>query len=129
MLGIFSWHVSLSYYPFDRQLFPITGDFKDELFGKFFAALDKVNFFKISPDGVEDPAQVAKATKLFSDALMVCTILSCIMQVTVFLCGSKILTCVRVTAWIGTNTIEYILKTFACLHTALMYNSQIWNQI
>lgn len=48
----------------------IGGDLKDELLGKFFAGLDKINFFKTSSDGVEDPAQVAKASKLFDDALM-----------------------------------------------------------
>lgn len=52
---------------------PMTGgDSKDELLGKFFAALDKINFFKTSQDEVEDPAQLAKATKFFNDALMVC---------------------------------------------------------
>lgn len=42
---------------------------KDELFGKFLAALDKINFLKTSPGGVDDPVQVAKAIQFFNDAL------------------------------------------------------------
>lgn len=49
------------------------GGCRDELFSKFFAALDKINFFKTSPNGVEDSAQVAKATELFNDVLTVMT--------------------------------------------------------
>ncbi|KAH7663629.1 small glutamine-rich tetratricopeptide repeat-containing protein alpha protein [Dioscorea alata] len=41
---------------------------KDELFGKFYAALDRSNFFLTSQGEVEDPAQVAKATRFFDDA-------------------------------------------------------------
>ncbi|XP_020247418.1 small glutamine-rich tetratricopeptide repeat-containing protein-like isoform X2 [Asparagus officinalis] len=48
----------------------VLGGCRDELFSKFFAALDKINFFKTSPNGVEDSAQVAKATELFNDVLM-----------------------------------------------------------
>ncbi|KAJ6812143.1 small glutamine-rich tetratricopeptide repeat-containing protein-like isoform X1 [Iris pallida] len=47
----------------------IEGDSKDQLMGNFFAALDKINFFKSSPTGIEDPAQIAKATELFSEAI------------------------------------------------------------
>ncbi|XP_072972589.1 uncharacterized protein [Typha angustifolia] len=42
---------------------------RDELFGRFYAALDKINFFRSSPAGVEDPAQIAKATQLFDEAV------------------------------------------------------------
>ncbi|KAJ0969538.1 hypothetical protein J5N97_022415 [Dioscorea zingiberensis] len=44
---------------------------KDELFGKFYAALDKSNFFMSSQGEIEDPAQVAKATHFFDDAYKV----------------------------------------------------------
>lgn len=47
----------------------IEGDSKDQLMGNFFDALDKINFFKSSPMGSEDPAQIAKATELFSEAV------------------------------------------------------------
>ncbi|GLT85050.1 hypothetical protein SLE2022_032520 [Rubroshorea leprosula] len=42
---------------------------KDELFGEFFAALEKIPFFKTTHDGNDDPAQLDKATQLFHDAL------------------------------------------------------------
>nr|CAD1838744.1 unnamed protein product [Ananas comosus var. bracteatus] len=41
---------------------------RDELFGRFYAALDKINFFSTSSVGIEDPAQIAKATQLFDEA-------------------------------------------------------------
>ncbi|WOL03542.1 small glutamine-rich tetratricopeptide repeat-containing protein [Canna indica] len=41
---------------------------RDELFGRFYAALDKVNFFTSSPGGPEDPQRIAKATQLFDEA-------------------------------------------------------------
>ncbi|KAG8066827.1 hypothetical protein GUJ93_ZPchr0004g40001 [Zizania palustris] len=42
----------------------------DELFAKFYTALDEINFFKTSPDGAEDPGQLSKATHFFDDALL-----------------------------------------------------------
>ncbi|KAJ9146310.1 hypothetical protein P3X46_028592 [Hevea brasiliensis] len=42
---------------------------KDELFGQFFAALEKSHFFKTTADGNDDPVQLDKATRLFHDAL------------------------------------------------------------
>lgn len=42
----------------------------DELFAKFYAALDEINFFKTSPAGAEDPGQLSKATQYFNEALM-----------------------------------------------------------
>ncbi|XP_021284956.1 small glutamine-rich tetratricopeptide repeat-containing protein [Herrania umbratica] len=42
---------------------------KDELFGQFFAALEKIHFLRAMPDGNDDPAQLDKATRLFQDAL------------------------------------------------------------
>ncbi|KAJ6920035.1 small glutamine-rich tetratricopeptide repeat-containing protein alpha [Populus alba x Populus x berolinensis] len=42
---------------------------RDELFGQFFAALEKMHFFRTTPDGNEDPAQLDRATRLFHDAL------------------------------------------------------------
>ncbi|VAH39436.1 unnamed protein product [Triticum turgidum subsp. durum] len=42
----------------------------DELFAKFFAALDEINFFKTSPAGAEDPDQLSKASQFFDDALL-----------------------------------------------------------
>lgn len=44
---------------------------RDELFGRFYAALDKINFFSTSSVGIEDPAQIAKATQLFDEAFPV----------------------------------------------------------
>ncbi|KAL9394476.1 hypothetical protein Peur_013761 [Populus x canadensis] len=41
----------------------------DELFGQFFAALEKMHFFRTTPDGNDDPAQLDRATRLFHDAL------------------------------------------------------------
>ncbi|KDP32796.1 hypothetical protein JCGZ_12088 [Jatropha curcas] len=46
-----------------------TGISKDELFGQFFAALEKIHFFKSTLDGNDDPVQLDKATRLFHDAL------------------------------------------------------------
>ncbi|XWS25144.1 hypothetical protein CRYUN_Cryun27aG0045300 [Craigia yunnanensis] len=42
---------------------------KDELFGQFFAALEKIHFFRAMPDGNDDPTLLDKATHLFQDAL------------------------------------------------------------
>ncbi|XP_062183884.1 small glutamine-rich tetratricopeptide repeat-containing protein 2 isoform X2 [Phragmites australis] len=42
----------------------------DELFAKFYAALDEINFFKTSPAGAEDPGQLSKATQYFTEALL-----------------------------------------------------------
>ncbi|CAL1362327.1 unnamed protein product [Linum trigynum] len=41
----------------------------DELFGQFFAALEKIHFFKATPDGKDDSIQLDKATRLFHEAL------------------------------------------------------------
>ncbi|CAL9037722.1 unnamed protein product [Musa banksii] len=43
---------------------------RDELFGRFYAGLDKINFFTSSPGGPEDPNRIAKATQLFDEAWM-----------------------------------------------------------
>jgi hypothetical protein len=43
----------------------------DEIFAKFYAALDEINFFKTSPAGTEDPGLLSKATQYFNDALLV----------------------------------------------------------
>lgn len=48
---------------------------RDELFGQLFAALEKMHFFRTTPDGNEDPAQLDRATRLFHDALNVSFIL------------------------------------------------------
>ncbi|XP_066346518.1 uncharacterized protein [Miscanthus floridulus] len=42
----------------------------DEIFAKFYAALDEINFFKTSPAGTEDPGLLSKATQYFNDALL-----------------------------------------------------------
>lgn len=42
---------------------------RDELFGRFYAALDQINFFTSSPGAVEDPDQIAKATRFFNEAI------------------------------------------------------------
>ncbi|XP_050212988.1 uncharacterized protein LOC126664575 isoform X3 [Mercurialis annua] len=51
--------------------YEMAGESKDELFGQFFAALEKNHFFKTAPDGNDDPVQLDKATHLFHDALNV----------------------------------------------------------
>ncbi|KAL6844241.1 hypothetical protein ACP4OV_025914 [Aristida adscensionis] len=43
---------------------------EDELFAKFYAALDEINFFKTSPAGSEDPAQLSIATQYFNESLL-----------------------------------------------------------
>ncbi|XP_018812531.1 small glutamine-rich tetratricopeptide repeat-containing protein isoform X2 [Juglans regia] len=47
----------------------VSGMSKDELFGQFFAALEKIHFFRTMPDGNDDPVQLEKTTRLFQDAL------------------------------------------------------------
>ncbi|KAG2701101.1 hypothetical protein I3760_06G029100 [Carya illinoinensis] len=47
----------------------VSGISKDELFGQFFAALEKIHFFRTMPDGNDDPVQLEKVTRLFQDAL------------------------------------------------------------
>ncbi|KAJ6735811.1 hypothetical protein OIU85_018067 [Salix viminalis] len=42
---------------------------RDELFGQFFAALEKMHFIRTTPDGNDDPAQLDRVTRLFHDAL------------------------------------------------------------
>lgn len=44
---------------------------KDELFGQFFAALEKIHYLKTMPDGNDDPSQLDKASQVFHDALNV----------------------------------------------------------
>ncbi|KAK4572831.1 hypothetical protein RGQ29_031021 [Quercus rubra] len=48
----------------------VSGVSKDELFGQFFAALEKIHFVRTMPDGNDDPVQLEKATRLFHDALI-----------------------------------------------------------
>ncbi|KAK9167580.1 hypothetical protein Scep_002771 [Stephania cephalantha] len=43
---------------------------KDELFGQFFGALDKIQFFKTTTDGNEDQGQLDKATRSFHEAVL-----------------------------------------------------------
>ena len=52
-------------------MFPDAGVTKDEIFGQFYAALDKNNYFASAPGGDEDPAKLAKATELFEEAIIV----------------------------------------------------------
>ncbi|KAF8023642.1 hypothetical protein BT93_F0979 [Corymbia citriodora subsp. variegata] len=47
----------------------LTESSKDELFGQFFAALEKVHFFKRTPDGSDDVGQLDKVTRLFHNAI------------------------------------------------------------
>ncbi|OEL37580.1 hypothetical protein BAE44_0001405 [Dichanthelium oligosanthes] len=47
-----------------------TFDLGDELFAKFYAALDEINFFKTSSAGAEDPGQLSKATQYFNEELL-----------------------------------------------------------
>lgn len=49
----------------------VAGTCRDELFTQFFSALEKVRYFRSTPDGDDDPAQLEKATKIFHDAISV----------------------------------------------------------
>lgn len=42
---------------------------KDELFGQFFGALEKIHYFKSMPDGKDDNAQLDRATHIFHNAV------------------------------------------------------------
>lgn len=44
---------------------------KDELFGQFFGALEKIHFFRRMPDGNDDQMQLDRATNLFHNAVQV----------------------------------------------------------
>ncbi|AEE82625.1 putative tetratricopeptide-like helical domain superfamily, acetyltransferase A, auxiliary subunit [Arabidopsis thaliana] len=46
-----------------------TGTSRDELFGQLFGALEKVRYFRNTPDGDDDPAQLEKATRIFHDCV------------------------------------------------------------
>ncbi|KAH7524522.1 hypothetical protein FEM48_Zijuj06G0128400 [Ziziphus jujuba var. spinosa] len=59
-----------------------SGVSKDELFGQFFAALEKIHFFRTMPDGSDDPVRIDKATQLFHDVL---TVLSLSLSLSLFL--------------------------------------------
>ncbi|KAE9605857.1 putative tetratricopeptide repeat-containing domain, acetyltransferase A, auxiliary subunit [Lupinus albus] len=43
---------------------------KDELGVQFFAALEKIDYFRTNADGIDDPLQLEKASCLLNDALM-----------------------------------------------------------
>lgn len=49
----------------------LVGTSRDELFGQLFGALEKVRYFRNTPDGDDDPAQLEKATRIFHDAVNV----------------------------------------------------------
>lgn len=59
---------------------------RDELFGQFFAALEKMHFFRTTPDGNDDPALLDRATWLFHDAL---NVISTFLTSTLTVCGSS----------------------------------------
>lgn len=44
---------------------------KDELFGQFFDALEKIHFFRTTPNGDDDHVLLDTATCLFHDAVNV----------------------------------------------------------
>lgn len=75
LLKVYSFHSYLwkaAYRIFHFCLvYVMKGMPRDELFGRFYAALDKINFFSTSSVGIEDPAQIAKATQLFDEAFPV----------------------------------------------------------
>jgi hypothetical protein len=49
----------------------VLGTSRDELFGQLFGALEKVRYFRNTPDGDDDPAQLEKATRIFHDCVNV----------------------------------------------------------
>lgn len=46
-----------------------TGESKDELFGQFFDALERINFFRATPNGDDDNVLLDRATTLFHEAV------------------------------------------------------------
>ncbi|KAJ8450285.1 hypothetical protein Cgig2_004742 [Carnegiea gigantea] len=46
-----------------------TGESKDELFGQFFDALERINFFRTTPNGDDDNVLLDRATTLFHEAV------------------------------------------------------------
>lgn len=44
---------------------------KDELFGHFFGALEKIHYFRRTPDGNDDQIQLDRATHVFHNAVEV----------------------------------------------------------
>ncbi|XP_030528037.1 small glutamine-rich tetratricopeptide repeat-containing protein [Rhodamnia argentea] len=53
----------------ERETHFLTESSKDELFGQFFSALEKVHFFNHAPDGNDDTVQLEKVTCLFHNAI------------------------------------------------------------
>ena len=49
----------------------LTAVSKDELCGQFFAALEKIHYFRTNLDGSDDHVQLEKASRLFDDAFKV----------------------------------------------------------
>ncbi|CAA7019679.1 unnamed protein product [Microthlaspi erraticum] len=60
-------HPQVSVNASKKPLF--TGTCRDELFTQLLGALEKVRYFRSTPDGDDDPAQLEKATKIFHDAI------------------------------------------------------------
>lgn len=69
-LSQFAFHVT-----FHLMIMLLAGESKDALFGQFFSALfERSLFFKTLPDGSDDPVRLEKATKIFHEALAVCSL-------------------------------------------------------
>ncbi|XP_068659571.1 uncharacterized protein [Aristolochia californica] len=49
----------------------VGGVLSDELFGQFCGALERIHFFKATPTGDDDHVQLAKAKRIFDEALVV----------------------------------------------------------
>ena len=65
-------HVRLSILCYICNLSHVAGGMpRDELFGRFYATLDQINFFTSSPGAVEDSDQIVKATWFFNEAIVV----------------------------------------------------------
>ncbi|KAL6525082.1 hypothetical protein OROMI_030675 [Orobanche minor] len=52
----------------DRTSEPLSPG-EDEVFGQFFGALDRINYFRVMPDGTDDQTQLDRATYLFHNAI------------------------------------------------------------
>lgn len=76
------WHYEMKFLSqltvhvtFHLMIMLLAGESKDALFGQFFSALfERSLFFKTLPDGSDDPVRLEKATKIFHEALAVCSL-------------------------------------------------------
>lgn len=59
------------YFPYEMTTLYFVLAGRDELFGKFVDALDRLHFFRSMPDGNDDQSQLDAATDVFRYAVKV----------------------------------------------------------